>query len=194
MGGHENATVRQHYRVGPACALEVWPAPLVLQAGAALDQETRLVVDATASLLWIEIIAPGRFRYGGGESFAFREWKSRFRLERDGKLLALERFRVRPGEGEPADWRARFPDGLYASLYALGPALGEELVEHLHAAAPEGCALGASPLEGGGVGVKLLARDAPALREGIAMARRLLRAALEWPVLSSLNRAQAYFG
>lgn len=195
MGPDEVATLRQHYRVGPEGALEVWPAPLVLQAGAACVQDTVLSVDGSAALLWIEVVAPGRSRYGGGESFAFREWKSRFRLERDGQLVALERFRVRPEGGEPADWRARFPEGSYASLYCLGAAPAEEgsLVERLHALAGEDLRVGASPLEGGGLGVKLLGRDPLALRRGIAMARGLLRGGLQWPVLSSLERAQTYF-
>lgn len=185
------AQIRQDFRLEGDAVLDVWPAPLVLQAEAALDQATEIDCAAGATLLYTEIVAPGRAAYG--ESFQFREWRSRLRLRREGQLLAYENFNCCPAEGQPADWRAHYPEGLYASLYCLCPRSLEGLIEPLHALAWEGVSLGASPLREGGLAVKILAADGVELRRALLAVREILISATQMEFPPALKRAQTFF-
>jgi urease accessory protein len=186
-----SAQIVQAFKLEGNAVLDVWPAPLVLQTVAALEQETEIDCAAGATLLYTEIVAPGRAAYG--ESFQFREWRSRLRLRRGGELIAFENFNCRPAVGQPADWREHYPEGLYASLYCLSPAPLEGLAESLHALECEGATLGASPLRGGGLAVKILATNGVELRRAILAVREILIPATGAVFPPALKRAQTFF-
>lgn len=185
------AQIQQSYAVGAEAVLDVWPAPLILQASAALKQTTRLEVDPSATVLMCEVISPGRATFG--ESFQFAEWSSKLRITRNGRLLAFENFSVSPAAGDCADWRAQYPSGTYASLYYLSPLSLDLLVQSMHELEIENAAIGASPLREGGLGMKILAADGMSLRKAIFSVRNLLivHSGITFP--SALKRAQTFF-
>lgn len=186
-----SASIRQTFTLEAGAVLDVWPAPLVLQKDASLEQHTEIECAEDATLIFTEIVAPGRAAYG--ESFAFRNWRSSLRIHRDGQLLAYENFNCTPAKGEPADWRQQFPDGVYASIYYLNPNSSAALVEALHQMETEGATLGASPLRVGGLGIKILAQDGIQLRATILKVRALLVGASELDFPHALQRAQTFF-
>lgn len=185
------AQILQSYTVGAGAALDVWPAPLILQSAAALKQTTHLEVDPSATVLMCEVISPGRATFG--ESFQFTEWSSKLRITRGGRLLAYENFSVAPAAGDCADWRELYPDGTYASLYYLSPQPLGDLVATLHGLEIEDATIGGSPLREGGLGIKILAADGISLRKAIFSVRNLLieHSAIIFP--SALTRAQTFF-
>ena len=187
--GH--AQVQQSYRVESGAVLDVWPAPMVLQKDAALQQCTRLDVAADATVLLCETVSPGRIAHG--ERFEFREWRSRLRVYREGDLLAFENFICRPQRGDLADWRARYPDGNYASFYYLSPEPLGDLVQRLHDLTAPEASIGASPLREGGLGIKILAANGLQLRRAVFLVRNLLitHSQLKFPY--ALQRAQTFF-
>lgn len=187
-----SAFIGQSIDVGAGGCLDLWPAPLILQAEASLRQETTVHLAAEASLLLTEIITPGRV--ARGETFCFSSWTSRLRIHREGALCAFEQFQVRPSDGDAPDWRTALPNGSYASLHAFAPELPGGLIEALHALADgKVLRLGASPLRGNGLGIKLLAADGIILRKAILAVRLLLheRAVFRFPEL--LRRGQTFF-
>ena len=185
------ATIHQHYQVGEDAVLDVWPAPLVLQRASKLSQITKVEIEASSTLLLTEIISPGRASYG--ESFEFNSWRSKLRIYRSGTLVAYENFQVVPNNNDVADWRSRFPDGPYVSLYYLTPNSFTELIEPLNKLSTNTVAFGASPLREGGLGIKVLAQDGLALRKSVLQIRELLIEAsgIEFP--HTLQRAQTFF-
>jgi urease accessory protein len=186
-----NALIRQSYVVKEQATLDVWPAPLVLQKAANLIQETTLEVDSSSTVLLTEIVSPGRASYG--ESFDFHTWQSKLRIYQSGTLIAYENFKVDPEAGDASDWRTRFPDGPYVSLYYLKHKPVKELIEPLNQLSNEEVAIGASPLRTGGLGIKVLAQDGLALRKSVLNIRELLvqHSEIEFP--RSLQRAQTFF-
>ncbi|QXD27304.1 urease accessory protein UreD [Opitutia bacterium ISCC 52] len=185
------ATIQQHYQLGEDAALDVWPAPLVLQSASRLRQFTRVDLEASSRLLLTEIISPGRASYG--ESFEFKSWRSKLRIYRSGTLMVYENFNVDPKAGDVADWRTRFPHGPYVSLYFLTSKPVKELIEPLNQLSNKEVAIGASSLRTGGLGIKALAQDGLALRKSVLNIRELLvqHSEIEFP--STLQRAQTFF-
>ncbi len=186
-----NAQIQQSYTVGADAALDVWPAPLILQSAATLKQTTHLEVDRTATVLMCEVVSPGRVTFG--ECFQFTEWSSKLRITRNGRLLAYENFTVFPAVGDCADWRAHYPNGTYASLYYLTPQPLGELVQSLHGLELENATVGASPLREGGLGLKILAADGISLRKAIFSVRNLLILHSNIVFPTALKRAQTFF-
>jgi urease accessory protein len=186
-----NAVIEQSYKVGSGALLDVWPAPLILQKDARLEQSTRVEVAGDSVLLFCEVVSPGRAAYG--ESFTFTQWKSRLKIFRDEKLVAFENFSCRPGQGDLMDWRAQYPEGSYASFYFLAPFPMEDLVESLHQIECEEASIGASPLREGGMGIKILAADGLHLRKTVFLVRKMLYEIVGNDLPHALRRAQTFF-
>lgn len=66
------ATVDWSIRVQAGACLEFVPEPLILYAEGALEQNTRIRLDNSASLFWSEILLPGRL--AKGEYYDFRSY------------------------------------------------------------------------------------------------------------------------
>jgi urease accessory protein len=191
MQACEQAQVSQHYQVAGGAWLDAWSAPMILQQGAALDQDLRVEVDAGGAALIAEVTYPGRPAHE--TCFTFRHWRSRAKVFYDGTLVAFEQFLLRPGSGMEADWSAHFPGGPYASLHYLNGKPCQDCLEQLHALAIEGALIGASPFRVGGLGVKLLACDGVALRHAFLEVRRVLMAHSGVCLPGAIQRAQTFF-
>lgn len=185
------ATIRQHYTVESSAVLDVWPAPLILQKNASIRQSTRLDVAADATVLFCELVSPGRAAFG--EAFEFSQWNSQFRIYREGSLQVYENFCCQPKHGDVADWRAIYPSGSYASFYFLSPEPLGNIIELIHDLETPDAMVGASPLSEGGLGIKILARDGISLRKTIFLVRNLLTKMSKNIFPQAQHRAQTYF-
>ena len=185
------AQVDQQYTVEAGAVLDVWPAPMILQKAAVLRQSTRLDVAVDATVLLCEVVSPGRAAFG--EFFEFSEWRSSLRIYREGRLLSYENFSCMPERGDLSDWREMYPGGNYAGIYYLVAKPLGDLVQTLHDLEIADAAIGASPLNEGGLGLKVLAKDGISLRKAIFSVRKLLieHTQIEFP--TALQRAQTFF-
>ena len=189
--GQGLATIKQSYQVAANAVLDVWPAPIILQRDANLQQETTLTANESSTVLVTEIISPGRVNYG--EVFEFESWSSKLRIYRAGTLMAFENFKVNPRAGDAANWKVRFPEGPYASIYLITATPVENLCEYLNQLSGDDVSVGASPLRSGGLGIKVLAKDGLTLRKAILKIREQLIAQTALTFPGMLKRAQTFF-
>jgi urease accessory protein len=77
--------------------LEYLPDPMIPHRHARFLTDTRIVLAPTATLLYSEILMPGRKHYGAGELFEYDLFSSTVRAERpEGSALFTEKFVIRP--------------------------------------------------------------------------------------------------
>jgi urease accessory protein len=156
-----------------AARLLVLPDPVVAFAGSRFEQVHAYSLDEGASLLVAECLSSGR--RASGEQWSFARYRSRLRIDREGRLLLLDSQLLDPTHGDLAQ---RF--GRYHALglvCLVGPAWSLE-AEHLRGtlgASPIGTDaavhLAASPLGADGVLIRLAAVSCEAL---VLEQRRLL--------------------
>lgn len=171
--GH--AELAQSFQIAAGACLDVWPEYLIPQAGARYRQRTRIELEAGATMLWTETIAPGRV--ARGEAFAFSELSLAVDVVHGAQHLVRERYRWEPARGMTALQR-RFPAAYYASLLAVqAQPIAEQLdyaaIQALHQA--ETCWVGVTRLNAFAVAVKIIAADSPGLRSAVAAARLILQ-------------------
>jgi urease accessory protein len=95
--------------------LEYLPDALIPYGGSRYRQTTRIRLDGGASLIWWEIVSPGR--EASGEVFRYQRLASRMEIFSDGKPLWEEIWDLAPAL-EPLDSAARLgPFRHFASLY-----------------------------------------------------------------------------
>lgn len=185
MLGNEGAFLRQHFRVGPGAWLEVSPELFIPQRASSYRQRTEIEVDPSASLYFVETLAPGRVAHG--ESFAFESLDWSFSLRVGDRLVALERARIAPPDRcwmlEVKGWEKAY----YGSIWMSGPGLvdlPEELQEEIEALHdPESCLIGISKVSSQCYSVKVMARSSISLRRALAAVRLIMRIPL--PFLAS---------
>ncbi|MFC7339082.1 urease accessory protein UreD [Haloferula chungangensis] len=89
-----SSEVVQQFTLGPNSHLEVLPDLLIPQASSHGSVRTRIDLHESASLAFLDILAPGRLAHG--ESLAFRHFATALDIYRDGLPLARERARLTP--------------------------------------------------------------------------------------------------
>lgn len=185
------AHIQQTYSVEKGGYLDVWTAPLILQAKSRLKQKTVLNVATGGCLLFCEIITPGRSAFG--EQFEFEQWQSNTRIFYGGNLINYENFTCEPKKGDVRDWQEAYPDGNYASIYLICDRDFEAAIADMHQIETPEAIIGLSDLNGAGLGIKVLARDGVSLRKTIILVREKLFEALHFNIPLSLNRSQSFF-
>lgn len=185
------AHIQQTYSVEKGGYLDVWTAPLILQATSRLKQKTALNVATGGCLLFCEIITPGRSAYG--EQFEFEQWQSNTRILYGGNLINYENFTCEPKKGDVRDWQEAYPDGNYASMYLICDREFEAIIADMHQIETPEAIIGLSDLNGAGLGIKVLAKDGISLRKTIILVREKLFEALHFNIPPSLNRSQSFF-
>jgi urease accessory protein len=128
------AAQTQEIVLGPGAYLEYLPDPIIPHKHTRFITDTRVTIDPTATLLYSEILMPGRTHYGQGERFAYDLFSSTLRARRpDGSELFTEKFIV-----EPARLDVR-QAGLMGDYDVLGNVLllaPPECIERVAAEAP----------------------------------------------------------
>lgn len=169
------AVSRQKFSVGEDAFLEWIPEPFIPHAGASYHQQTGIDLHPSAGLLYFDWIAPGRVAMG--EVFAYQNLRWELDLTLGGKLIARERYDLKPGDHSLEALRARFPAAHYLSVYAAGK-MAESwpgaLLDDLNG---DDVYLGHGPLSGGVHVIRALCRDSLAARKLLETVRPMLYAA-----------------
>lgn len=165
--------MRQRFLIRSGAHVEIFPEMLIPHAGARFAQETALDVEEGAELLCIESMAPGRVAMG--EAFAFHSLRWTTRLTLDGRLLAMERYRLGPDDHSLHSLNAHFPVSYHATGYVVSPSLpkGAEFLKAVATLNTESVLAGASAVGEGAVTFRILAAEAISLRKAISNLRRL---------------------
>lgn len=169
------AVSRQKFRVEENASLEWIPEPFIPHAGARYVQRTTIDLHPAASLLFFDWIAPGRVAMG--EVFAYQHLRWELDLTLGGKLIARERYDLRPDDDSLEALRAKFPAAHYLSAYAAGEMTEHWPAEALDALNEEDTYLGHGPLAGGVHVIRALCRDSLATRKLLEALRPLLYSA-----------------
>lgn len=162
----------QDFAVAAGGRLEVFPEMFIPQAGASCAQRTRVDIESGGEMLWIDVVAPGRVAMG--ESFEYRllDWRMDVFLDR--KQVVRERSVLEPGKPNLNALRKVFPNAYYGSLYWIGGKAdgASDILKRITALQSGDVWVGASRLCGGGLTVKILAANSPAMRQAIHEIRR----------------------
>jgi urease accessory protein len=173
--GHDAAVCSQSLVVESGAFAEWIPEPFIPQAGARYVQSTAIDLEKDAGLLFFEWIAPGRV--ARGEVFAYESLRWELDLRVAGKLIARERYELRPGDHSTAALRERFPASHHVTAYVAGIAPEQWPGETLDGLSSDHVYLGHGPLSGGVHLVRALCEDGLHARRLIAELRGLLHAA-----------------
>lgn len=180
MSGAAGAVSRLELNVRDGGYLECLPQPLVLCAGAALRQETRVTLHAGAHLALGEVWAFGRV--ASGELHAYRRLDARTDVLRDGNLLLVEALSMCPADGSVGS--SLGGHAVFGSLTLAGPCVDEGLlrrVRELLQARP-GILAGASMLPcGAGLAVRILGDRAFAVHAPLVEIARAFRVRASMP-------------
>ncbi len=109
------ATQRASVTVGDGGYLEYLPDQLIPFAGARFEQSTRVELSAGASLIWWDIIAPGRAT--AGELFRYESLASSFELVAAEEPVAIEKWSILPQERRVDSTVRLGPFRYFASCY-----------------------------------------------------------------------------
>ncbi|SVD65625.1 uncharacterized protein METZ01_LOCUS418479, partial [marine metagenome] len=109
--------VCQSFRVCEGAWLDYSPAMLIPQKQSRIRQSTRIEVEGGGELFFREILAPGRVAHG--EVFQYKEIDWECDLHQAGRLIARERFRLRPDDASITPLKAPFPAAFFATCYLI---------------------------------------------------------------------------
>lgn len=173
-GGH--AVSRQSFDVRAGGWLEVFPEPLVPYRGSVFFQETDLVVEPGAGLLFVDQLMPGRLAHG--EAWAWRRLVLGLSVRFGGALIHRERF-DQSGESLRAmsEFSGTGAGACFANVLFIPPVFEpapawRDAVAGLHRG---GVWAGISPLRAGGWSLRLVAPDPVRLRDTLGELRAILR-------------------
>ena len=144
------AAQTQDIALGENAYLEYLPDPVIPYRNARFISRTRIVLPPSATLLYSEILLPGRTHYRAGERFEYALFSSTIRAERlDGTALCSEKFVVEPQRRNLRSIGVMGAFDVFANVLLFGP---REHVERIFVATParlevsEGWAGGATRL------------------------------------------------
>ncbi len=180
------AELEQRFHVASGAWLEFYPAALIPQNKGRYRQATQIEVETGGELFFVETLAPGRVAHG--ECFRFQEIDWECNVTCGKRLVARERFFLRPDDASVQPLKQPFPEGYYASCYVITERMTEEhpVWEAIRQFNSEDVQLGVSRLIAAGWSIKLLARDSLVLNKAVQAIRRCLAEVL--PGLRSESR------
>lgn len=181
-GAESGAVTHQSHRfhVGAGGLLVYLPDETIPCRGARLAQQTEVTLEGGASLLYGEVLTPGRLWHG--ERFAYHDLQLDLIVRDDRRPLLIDRATFCPAEGTlHAPGRLAGHTHL-GTLAVFGPHAGPALSEALHDLARSyGLTGSASPLYAGGVLLRLLGDTAQeikaVLRQAVVTSLDLMAAA-----------------
>lgn len=162
MPGEGHAALEQEFVLGPRASLVYWPRWSVLHRRARFRQQTRIELDPTASLFFVEPVSAGRRAHG--EFLEFTEFASDLEIWRGGRLVVKERWKC-GAESRPWIWRhARSQQaGFWTTAYLVCEEISSEAVrrclERLQKIAQETAEVAVSELAPGLVSLRVLSES-----------------------------------
>ena len=116
------ATQAQTLTLGAGSYLEYIPHPVIPHRGSRFVQRTQITIDPTATLIYSEVLMPGRKYYRDGELFQYDLFSSTVRAARpDGTSLFTEKFIVEPGRNSVAKLGAMGAFVVFGNVIVLTP-------------------------------------------------------------------------
>ena len=174
------AKVEQKFRIKDDSFLEFNPGSLILQRSTSLEQKTKVEVEGNAEVLFVEKMLPGRIAHG--ESFLFKKFSNRLRIQKNKKNILLESFTLEPENESVNPWRKSFPTPFYGCFYLVSPKVSNELPcrQKIHDMKNENLLVGSTSMhhQAGWV-VKVLAGDPYEFRKAMREIRELLYKAID---------------
>ena len=174
------AKVEQKFRIKDDSFLEFNPGSLILQKSTSLEQKTKVEVEGNAEVLFVEKMLPGRIAHG--ESFLFKKFSNRLRIQKNKKNILLESFTLEPENESVNPWRKSFPTPFYGCFYLVSPKVSNELPcrQKIHDMKNENLLVGSTSMhhQAGWV-VKVLAGDPYEFRKAMREIRELLYKAID---------------
>lgn len=170
--GQSPAVCEQRMKVEPGAFLEWIPEPFIPQAGARYIQRTRIDLEVDSGLLFFEWITPGRV--ARGEVFAYESLRWELDLRVAGRLVARERYELKPGDHSLAALRDKFPAAHFVTIHAAGIAAEDWPADELDALGDARTYLGHGPLLEGIHVVRALCADSLAARALMERSRDIL--------------------
>lgn len=121
---HNYASQLQTLRVQEGGYLEYLPDPLILHRTARYLMDTHIVLPASATLLYGEVLLPGRRYHHPDELFGFHLFSSNITAAREagGDPLFVERFVLEPGRMDFGKVGIMGPFEVFGNVLALTPA------------------------------------------------------------------------
>ena len=173
------AKVEQKFRIKADSFLEFNPGSLILQRSTSLEQKTKVEVEGNAEVLFVEKMLPGRIAHG--ESFLFKKFSNRLRIQKNKKNILLESFTLEPGKGTVYPWRKSFPTPFYGCFYLVSQKVSNELPgrQEIHEMKNENLIVGSTAMHHkAGWMVKVLAGDPYEFRKAMRGIREILYKAI----------------
>ena len=173
------AKVDQKFRVHDDSLLEFNPGSLILQKSTSLEQRTLVEVGEEAEVLFVEKMLPGRIAHG--ESFLFKKFSNRLRIQKNKKLVLLESFTLEPENESVNPWRNSFPTPFYGCFYLVSQKVSNELPgrQEIHEMKNENLIVGSTAMHHkAGWMVKVLAGDPYEFRKAMRGIREILYKAI----------------
>jgi urease accessory protein len=180
LGGTSDAV--QEFSVQANGWLEILPELIIPQQGARHRQRTRIDVEPSGELIFLETLAPGRV--ASGEIFAFDEldWQTEIRF--GGRLIARERFILSPQNKSLSALKTFSTQTYLATFFVITERLNQASLcwNEIGALNSEGLWIGSSRLVAGGWVIKILACDSNRLRQTVSAVREKLHRDAGWPL------------
>ena len=168
----------QKFRVANGAWLEFHPSPIIPQRNSRYRQKTEIEMEEGGELFVMETLAPGRVAHG--ECFQFTEIDWECNLRQAHRLIARERYILRPKDGILPTLVSLFPQSYHASGYLVTEQVSDadDCWRQINELNSEDALVGASRLISAGWNIKVLARDSLSLESTIKSLRRILSASL----------------
>lgn len=169
------AEVEQKFRVKDDSFLEFNPGSLILQKSTSLEQNSFVDVRQDGEVLFVEKILPGRIAHG--ESFLFKKFSNRLRIQKNEQLVLLESFILEPENESINPWKNSFRTPFYGCFYLLSPKLSDELScrKEIHDLKNDSLLVGSTSMHRkAGWVIKVLAGDPYEFRKAMKLIRVLL--------------------
>ena len=132
-------------------------------------------VGEEAEVLFVEKILPGRIAHG--ESFLFKKFSNRLRIQKNEQLVLLESFILEPENESINPWKNSFRTPFYGCFYLLSPKLSDELScrKEIHDLKNDSLLVGSTSMHRkAGWVIKVLAGDPYEFRKAMKLIRVLL--------------------
>ncbi|WP_407867167.1 urease accessory protein UreD [Phyllobacterium phragmitis] len=116
------ATQTQDITLAAGAYLEYLPLPVIPHKNCRFVSHTRIRIDPTATLLYSEILMPGRKHYADGELFAYDLLSVAVQAERfDGNALFAEKFVIEPRSADIRNIAVMAGFDVFANVLLLTP-------------------------------------------------------------------------
>ncbi len=177
----------QHFELsGEPTFLEFINEGTLLQKESWFEQDTEIHLNQGASMIYSDIIWPGRI--ASGEAFSFKRFRSAFDVFRDNRKVVMERSLITPVNRSGVSWQRAIGNSVMATWYVLTKKEVVSAVAIINEMQTDSdCWVGSSTLDDEGLVIRVLAANSVSLRRIRQEIRKQLSATLGRQLCSVRN-------